>query len=143
NTVLGPGEVLMSNLGPALAWQTNHPVIHLAYSPADIAACRARHDFRHVLLVFRSAERAWAPWQEIVERPGEAATHTELGVRRERRYMTADGFAVVWLELGPRQPQVALDRPATHRTSAGPLLRWPHSPAVRHHLAGVRPGGSR
>ncbi|HXS81169.1 MAG TPA: hypothetical protein VN896_00510 [Methylomirabilota bacterium] len=111
NSVLVPGEVLMSNLGPALAWQTNHPVIHLAYSPADIPSCRARHDFRHVLLVFRSAERAWAPWQDIVELPGEAGTHAELGVRRERRFTTEDGFAVVWLELGPRTPQVALLRP--------------------------------
>ena len=142
NSVLVPGEVLMSNLGPALAWQTNHPVIHLAYAPADIAGCRARHDFRHVLLVFRSAERAWAPWQEIVERPGAAATHAELGVRREQRFATADGFTVVWLELGPRQPQVALARPATRRTSAGPLLRWPHPPAAQP-LAAVRPGGSR
>ena len=111
NSVLVPGEVLMSNLGPALAWQTNHPVIHLAYSPADIPSCRARHDFRHVLLVFRSAERAWAPWQDIVELPGEAGTHAELGVRRERRFTTEDGFAVVWLALGPRTPQVALLRP--------------------------------
>ena len=143
NSVMVPGETLMSNLGPALAWQTTPPVIHLAYSPADIASCRARHDFRHVLLVFRSAERAWAPWQEIVERPGAAGTHAELGVRGERRFTTADGFVVVWLELGPRQPQVALDRPATRRTSAGPLLRWRHSPAARSHVAGVRPGGSR
>jgi hypothetical protein len=111
NQVLAPRETLMSNLGPSLAWQTNHPVIQLAYSPADVAACRARHDFRHVLLVFRNSERAWEPWQEIVERPGAAATHTELGVRRERRFSTTDGFVVVWLELGPRQPQMAvLDR---------------------------------
>jgi hypothetical protein len=105
--VLAPGETVMSNLGPALAWQTNHPVIHLAYSPQDVAACRARHDFHHVLLVFRSADRAWQPWQEIVERTGAASTHPELGVRRERRFTTADGFSVVWLELGPRQPQMA------------------------------------
>jgi hypothetical protein len=108
NAVLAPGEVLMSNLGPALAWQTNHPVIGLAASPADVGACRARNDFRHVVLVFRSSERAWAPWQEIVERPGEAGTHAELGVRRERRFLTADGFSVVWLELGPLAPQTAL-----------------------------------
>ena len=108
NQVLAPGETLMSNLGPSLAWQTNHPVIGLAASPADVGACRARNDFRHVVLVFRSAERAWAPWQEIVERPGEAATHPELGLRRERRFQTPDGFGVVWLELGPRAPQTAL-----------------------------------
>ena len=111
NRVLAPHETLMSNLGPSLAWQTNHPVIHLAYSPEDVAACRARHDFRHVLLVFRSAERAWEPWQEIVETPGVAATHAELGVRRERRLKTADGFSVVWLELGPREPGLALGAP--------------------------------
>ena len=107
NGVLSKNEAVMSNLGPALAWQTHHPVIHLAYSPEDVTACRARHDFHHVLLVFRSADRAWAPWQEIVETPGAAATHAELGVRRERRFTTFDGFSVVWLELGPRQPQMA------------------------------------
>jgi hypothetical protein len=106
--VLAPGETLMSNLGPALAWQTHHPVIGLASSPADVAAGRARHDFRHVVLVFRSADRAWAPWQEIVERAGSAATHTELGVEHERRYTTPDGFGVVWLELGPRQAELAV-----------------------------------
>lgn len=111
NGVLSPGETVMSNLGPALAWQTNHPVIHLAYSPEDVTACRARHDFHHVLLVFRSADRAWEPWQEIVETPGAAATHAELGVRQERRFTTPDGFAVVWLELGPRQPQMAFGGP--------------------------------
>jgi hypothetical protein len=111
SSVLTPGETLMSNLGPALAWQTHHPVIGLASSPADVAACRARHDFHHLVLVFRSAERAWAPWQEIVERPGAAATHPELGLRHERRYTTVDGFSVVWLELGPLQPQMALREP--------------------------------
>ena len=111
NQVLAPGETVMSNLGPALAWQTNHPVIHLAYSPEDVAACRARHDFRHVLLVFRSAERAWEPWREIVENPGAAATHAELGLRRERRLTTADGFSIVWLELGPREPGMASRAP--------------------------------
>src|SRR5262249_8030742 len=107
NEVLTRGEVVMSNLGPALAWQTNHPVIHLAYAPADGAACRARVPSRHVVLVFRNAERAWDQWQEIVERPGSAETHPELLVRRERRFATADGFGVVWLELGPLPPQVA------------------------------------
>jgi len=105
--VLAPGETVMSNLGPALAWQTHHPVIHLAFSPEDVNACRARRDFRHIVLAFRSAGRAWDHWQEIVERPGAAETHEELGVRRERRFATADGFLVVWLELGPLQPQMA------------------------------------
>jgi len=107
NEVLAPGETLMSNLGPALAWQTNHPVLHLADAPADVPACRARLDFRHVVLVFRSADRAWPAWQEIVERPGTAALVRELGVRRERRFETPDGFGVVWLELGPAPTPMA------------------------------------
>ena len=107
NDVLTPGETVMSNLGPALAWQTNHPVIHLAYSPADVAACRRRHDFRHIVLAFRSAERAWDEWQDLVERPGAAQAMPELAVSRERRYTSPDGFTVVWLELGPLPPQLA------------------------------------
>jgi len=101
NGVLRPGETVMSNLGPSLAWQTNHPVLALALAPADVAACRRRHDFRHIVLVFRHAERAWPAWREIVEHAGTAATVSELGVSRERRMQTADGFHVVWLELGP------------------------------------------
>lgn len=111
NEVLSPGETVMSNLGPALAWQTNHPVIHLALTPADVPACRARHEFRHLLLVFRGAERAWPSWQEIVEREGTASTHAELNVTRERRFRTADGFDVVWLELGPNPASLAASRP--------------------------------
>ena len=98
---LTPGEPIMSNLGPALAWQTNHPVVHLALTPDDVEACRRRLDFHHVILVFRSGERAWAGWDEIVEREGEAATHPRLGAVHERRYQSKDGFVVVWLELGP------------------------------------------
>jgi hypothetical protein len=107
NEVLTPGETVMSNLGPALAWQTNHPVIHLAYSPADVAAGRRRHDFRHIVLVFRSADRAWDEWQDIVARPGAAQLDPELVVSREQRFDSADGFVVVWLELGPLPPQLA------------------------------------
>jgi hypothetical protein len=107
NEVLTPGETVMSNLGPALAWQTNHPVIHLAYSPADVAACRRRHDFRHIVLVFRSADRAWDEWQEIVARPGAAQLDPALAVSREQRFVTVDGFTVVWLELGPLPPPLA------------------------------------
>jgi hypothetical protein len=140
SSVLTPGETLMSNLGPALAWQTHHPVIGLASSPADVAACRARHDFHHLVLVFRSAERAWAPWQEIVERPGAAATHPELGLRHERRYTTVDGFSVVWLELGPLQPEMAF-RP--RRVRRGRLLRFRQVPAARHPVARTPAGGSR
>ena len=109
NGTLRPNETVMSNLGPALAWQTNHPVIHLAYSPADVPACRRRHDFRHILLVFRSSERAWPYWQETVERPGAAATLEGLHAVAERRYATTDGFRVVWLELGPVEPALASD----------------------------------
>ncbi len=105
--VLTPGETVMSNLGPALAWQTNHPVIHLAFSPGDVVACRRRHEFRHILLVFRSADRAWDDWQEIVAHPGAAQAMSELGVAHERRYATPDGFIVVWLELAPLPPQLA------------------------------------
>jgi hypothetical protein len=107
NEVLRPGETVMSNLGPALAWQTNHPVLALADSPADVAACRRRHAFRHIVLVFRRADRAWPAWREIVERPGGGALEGELGVSRERRFQTADGFQVVWLELGPVPSAVA------------------------------------
>jgi hypothetical protein len=107
NEVLTPGETVMSNLGPALAWQTNHPVIHLAFSPADVGACRRRHDFRHIVLVFRSADRAWDDWQYIVARPGAAQLQPELAVSREQRFVTVDGFTVVWLELGPLPPQLA------------------------------------
>ena len=107
NEVLSPGETVMSNLGPALAWQTNHPVIHLAYSPEDVPACRHRHDFRHIVLAFRSAERAWEHWQQIVAREGMAATTEGLSVTRERRYLSSDGFTVVWLELAPLGPQLA------------------------------------
>jgi hypothetical protein len=143
SSVLTPGETLMSNLGPALAWQTHHPVIGLASSPAEVAACRARHDFHHLVLVFRSADRAWAPWQEIVERPGAAATHTELGVSRERRYTTVDGFGVVWLELGPRQPELAFRPRGPRRVRRVRLLRFAHVPAARCTLARTRERGSR
>jgi hypothetical protein len=111
NEVLRPGETVMSNLGPALAWQTNHPVIHLALTPADVPACRTRHEFRHILLVFRGHERAWPTWQEVVEREGAAATLPELNVTRERRFRTADGFDVVWLELGPNPASLAAAPP--------------------------------
>lgn len=122
NEVLRPGETVMSNLGPALAWQTNHPVIALAHTPADAAACRLRHDFRHVVLVFRSAERTWATWREIFERPGSAATVAELRVIHERRFKTADGFQVVWLELGPLPAAVAMSGSAHSNVVA------PHGP---------------
>lgn len=101
-------ETVMSNLGPTLAWRTRRPVIHLAHSPADLAATRARCDFRHVILCFRSAERAWPAWQEIWTREGAAAATPGLDVISERRYQTRDGFTVVWIELAPRGPMMAL-----------------------------------
>ena len=112
NEVLAPGEPIMSNLGPALAWQTNHPVIHLAFTPADVQACRRRLDFRHIVLVFRSSERAWDHWQEIVEREGAAKLEPELAVVSERRYRTVDGFSVVWLEMAALLPSFADAAPA-------------------------------
>lgn len=107
NEVLAPGETIMSNLGPSLAWQTNHPVLHLAYTPADVAACRRRHDFRHILLAFRSHERAWDHWQEIVEREGAAKLDPDLAVDRELRFRTEDGFTIVWLQLSALPPAYA------------------------------------
>lgn len=107
NDVLTPGETVMSNLGPALAWQTNHAVIHLAYTPADVPACRAAHEFRHIVLAFRSSERAWGEWQEVLERPGSARTIAALAVTDEKRYRTTDGFLVVWLTLAAPTPSLA------------------------------------
>lgn len=104
-------EPLMSNLGPALAWQTQHPVLHLALTPQDVDACRRRLDFRHILLVFRDGSRAWAGWDEIMEREGAARTISGLGVVREGRYHSLDGFTVVWLELAPLGPLLASDAP--------------------------------
>ena len=62
-------------------------------------------------LVFRGSERAWPFWQEIVERDGAAATVPELNVTRERRMRTADGFDVVWLELGANPASLAAEGP--------------------------------
>lgn len=104
---LAPSDVVMSNLGPTLAWQTRRPVIHLAYSPADVRAVRSRCEFRHIVLCFRTAERAWPAWQEIFLSEGAAAATPGLDVVTERRYETPDGFTVVWIELGPRAPVMA------------------------------------
>jgi hypothetical protein len=107
NQELRPGEVVMSNLGPALAWQSLHPVLHLALAPGDVEACRRRRDFRVILLAFREPDRAWPGWVEIMSRYGAAATVPRLGVLSERRYHSADGFIVVWLALGPLAPAMA------------------------------------
>ena len=99
---------IMSNLGPALAWQTTHPVLHLALTPDDVEACRRRLDFRVILLVFREAERAWPGWNEIMEQPGASKTMPRLHAIDERRYRTLDGFTVVRIELAPLEPGLAL-----------------------------------
>lgn len=104
---LGPDEPVMSNLGPTLAWRTRRPVIHLAHSPSDIASTRALCDFRHIILCFRNAERAWPAWQEIWVREGAAAATPGMQVVSEQRYQTNEGFTVVWIELAPRGPMMA------------------------------------
>lgn len=104
---IDPAEPVMSNLGPALAWRSRRPVVHLTESPAQVAAARARCEFRHVVVCFASRETAWPAWREIWLREGAAAATPGLGVISERRYDTSDGFTLVWLELGPRGPALA------------------------------------
>jgi hypothetical protein len=98
---LRPGEPVMSNLGPSLAWHARRPVIHLALTPADVEACRRKLPFRAVVLAFRSADRAWPGWVELVDRPDDALHHPEWNVRSVRHWTTPDGFMIVWLDLGP------------------------------------------
>ena len=100
-------EPVMSNLGPTLAWNAARPVIHLAQTPADIAACRRRLEFRHVLIAFRDAGSAWPGWQDLLDRPGEATRHPEWNVAHERHWQEPDGFRVVWLEMGPLEANLA------------------------------------
>jgi len=107
NREIAPGEPVMSNLGPTLAWHARRPVVHLALAPEDLEACRRRLDFRHVLLVFRDPAHAWGAWSEIVARPLEARARPELNIARVRRYQSADGFIFVWLELKPLGPGLA------------------------------------
>jgi hypothetical protein len=98
---LAPGEPVMSNLGPTLSWYSRRPVVHLALTPLDVEACRHRLDFRHVVLAFRSPERAWQGWSELLANPELAVRRPEWNVARVRRFRELDGFVVVWLELGP------------------------------------------
>jgi hypothetical protein len=101
-------EVVMSNLGPMLSWHSGgRAVVHLALTPADVAACRQRLEFRHVLVVFREVESAWPGWQELFARPEEAVRHPEWNVAREQHWVEEDGFRVVWLELGPPEETLA------------------------------------
>ncbi len=109
----GANEPVMSNLGPILAWYSRRPIVHLALTPDDLDTCRRRLDVRHVLLVFRDAERAWPGWGPVVERPEEAMHRKEWNISSARRALTADGFTVVWLEMGPLEPRLASLRPAT------------------------------
>jgi len=110
NRDIPPGEAVMSNLGPTLAWHARRPVIHLALAPEDIDACRRRLDFRHVLLVFRDPAHAWGEWGQVLAHPLEARDRPELNIEHVRRYQSTDGFIVVWLELGPLGPKFAARR---------------------------------
>jgi len=101
------GEPVMSNLGPTLAWSAGRPVVHLAQTPGDVSACRRRLAFRHVLIAFREKESAWPEWQEVLDRPDEATRHPEWNVAHERHWQEPDGFRIVWLELGPLEPNLA------------------------------------
>lgn len=103
---IDPGESIMSNLGPTLAYHAGRPVVHLALAPEDVEACRARLTFDHVLLVFRDQARAWPDWRPAME-SGAERIHPEWNVARSRRWQTADGFTVVWLELSAPRPQLA------------------------------------
>jgi hypothetical protein len=103
-------EVVMSNLGPTLAWHASRPVLHLALSPADLEACRRRLEFRHVMLVFRDVASAWPEWREVVADPARAPDRPEWNVRHVREWRTADGFRVIWLELRPPLPRLAAAR---------------------------------
>jgi hypothetical protein len=120
---LATGEPVMSNLGPTLAYHARRPVIHLALSPDDVEACRARVTFTHVLLVFRDVSRAWVEWRPVME-PGGERGHSRWNVTRARRWQTADGFSVVWLELGAPRPELAAApylSTATRRDRTWPL----------------------
>ncbi len=99
---LRPGEVVMSNLGPTLAWYAGRPVLHLALGPADVDACRSRVAFRCVVLAFRDPARAWTEWAPLVANPNVALSHPEWHVFRTQLWLTDDGFRVVRLDLSPR-----------------------------------------
>jgi hypothetical protein len=101
-----PGEAVMSNLGPQLAWEVRRPVVHLALAPEDVDACRRKLDFKRIVLVYRDARRA-GPWSSVVERPEEARHTPEWNITRARSWRTADGFSLVMLDLGPVAPPLA------------------------------------
>ena len=60
-----------------------------------------------MLLVFRDPEHAWGEWSSVVARPLEARQRPELNIQRARRFQSADGFVLVWLEMGPLGPGLA------------------------------------
>jgi len=105
-------EVVMSNLGPMLSWYSGRSVVHLAQTPADLAACRRRLEFRHVLVVFRDVEAVWPGWEDVFLRPDEATRYPEWNVVRVIHWRQYDGFRIVWLELGPPEPTLARARSA-------------------------------
>ena len=107
NREIPAGEAVMSNLGPTLAWHARRPVIHLALAPGDVEGCRRRLDFHHLILVYRSPERAGPGWSEIVARPEQARHDPELNIVRARTWASEDGFRIVWLELGGLKPRLA------------------------------------
>ena len=107
-----PGEPLMSNLGPSLAWVARRPIIHLALTPGDVDACRRLVDFRHVVTVFRDPAHAWTGWTEAVRRPGEAPHNRDWNIVAARSYATDDGFTVVWFDLGVLPASLAADATA-------------------------------
>jgi hypothetical protein len=104
------GDAVMSNLGPALAWESRRPVIHLALTPDLITACRRKMDFRHVVLAFHDGAHAWPDWSQLVDHPNEALHHAEWNVVRVRQFLSYDGFKIVWLDLGPLGPELAAAR---------------------------------
>ena len=103
-----PGQPVVCNLGPLLAWHARRPVIHLPLAPEDLESCRERTEFRHVLLVFRDAAEAWPGWEDVLAHPGEARDRPELNIHRMREFRSPDGFRIVWFELGPPAPRFAL-----------------------------------
>jgi hypothetical protein len=110
NREIPADEVVMSNLGPLLAWHARRPVLHLTLSPADLEGCRRRLEFRHVLLVFRDPADAWPGWREAMTAPAETPNRPEWNVRRAREWRTADGFNVIWLELKSPLARLAATR---------------------------------
>jgi hypothetical protein len=100
-------EPVMSNLGPSLAWYGRRPVVHLALTPEDVEACRARLPLRHVLVAFRDRSTVWPGWEDLATVAGSERGHPEWNVLHARRWRTPDGFTIAWLELGPPRPQLA------------------------------------